>query len=237
MRISSSSDTDRNPHDHTTGVDRKLRAKRDKLIDRRQPPETGKPACEGLLSARERLRPSSTRVLSRNSDSMPHTQRPPSAWPALVAGRRRHCRQRLRRTAADRGLQPGLQCCRRHAGQDAGTQDHLHHASRAEDRGAAGRLQGTRAVPASRKGLTPSPATGTSSTPTSCSPARGARAADRGDLRPMCRRRAAYSPAPTDFVITTRRNNAHTLLTGPETIKAATGRATTMAEVGGAEMH
>ena len=51
-----------------------------------------------------------------------------------------------------------------------------------------------------------------------------------------CAGGAAYSPALMDFVIMTR-NNAHMFLTGPEVIKAVTGRSTTMAEVGGAEMH
>ena len=51
-----------------------------------------------------------------------------------------------------------------------------------------------------------------------------------------CAGGAAYSPALMDFVIMTRKN-AHMFLTGPEVIKAVTGRATTMAEVGGAEMH
>ena len=51
-----------------------------------------------------------------------------------------------------------------------------------------------------------------------------------------CAGGAAYSPALMDFVIMTRRN-AHMFLTGPEVIKAVTGRSTTMAEVGGAEMH
>ena len=51
-----------------------------------------------------------------------------------------------------------------------------------------------------------------------------------------CAGGAAYSPALMDFVIMTR-NNAHMFLTGPEVIKAVTGRTTTMAEVGGAEMH
>ena len=51
-----------------------------------------------------------------------------------------------------------------------------------------------------------------------------------------CAGGAAYSPALMDFVIMTR-HNAHMFLTGPEVIKAVTGRATTMAEVGGAEMH
>ncbi len=51
-----------------------------------------------------------------------------------------------------------------------------------------------------------------------------------------CAGGAAYSPALMDFVIMTR-SNAHMFLTGPEVIKAVTGRATTMDEVGGAEMH
>lgn len=51
-----------------------------------------------------------------------------------------------------------------------------------------------------------------------------------------CAGGAAYSPALMDFVIMTRQH-AHMFLTGPEVIKAVTGRATTMAEVGGAEMH
>lgn len=51
-----------------------------------------------------------------------------------------------------------------------------------------------------------------------------------------CAGGAAYSPALMDFVIMTRKN-AHMFLTGPEVIKAVTGRTTTMAEIGGAEMH
>lgn len=51
-----------------------------------------------------------------------------------------------------------------------------------------------------------------------------------------CAGGAAYSPALMDFVIMTR-DNAHMFLTGPEVIKAVTGRTTSMAEVGGAEMH
>jgi len=51
-----------------------------------------------------------------------------------------------------------------------------------------------------------------------------------------CAGGAAYSPALMDFVIMTRKN-AHMFLTGPEVIKAVTGRSTTMAEIGGAEMH
>lgn len=51
-----------------------------------------------------------------------------------------------------------------------------------------------------------------------------------------CAGGAAYSPALMDFVIMTRKH-AHMFLTGPEVIKAVTGRSTTMAEIGGAEMH
>jgi acetyl-CoA carboxylase carboxyltransferase component len=51
-----------------------------------------------------------------------------------------------------------------------------------------------------------------------------------------CAGGAAYSPALMDFVIMTRKN-AHMFLTGPEVIKAVTGRSTTMDEIGGAEMH
>jgi len=51
-----------------------------------------------------------------------------------------------------------------------------------------------------------------------------------------CAGGAAYSPALMDFVIMTRQNS-HMFLTGPEVIKQVTGRRTTMAEVGGAEMH
>jgi acetyl-CoA carboxylase carboxyltransferase component len=50
-----------------------------------------------------------------------------------------------------------------------------------------------------------------------------------------CAGGAAYSPALMDFVIMTR--NAHMFITGPEVIKAVTGRTTTMEEVGGAAMH
>lgn len=39
-----------------------------------------------------------------------------------------------------------------------------------------------------------------------------------------------------DFVVMTR-HNAQMFITGPEVIKAVTGRATTMDEVGGGEMH
>ncbi|MBK8400600.1 acyl-CoA carboxylase subunit beta [Propionivibrio sp.] len=51
-----------------------------------------------------------------------------------------------------------------------------------------------------------------------------------------CAGGAAYSPALMDFVIMTRKNS-HMFLTGPEVIKAVTGRTTTMEEVGSAEMH
>lgn len=39
-----------------------------------------------------------------------------------------------------------------------------------------------------------------------------------------------------DFIIMTR-NNSYMCLTGPEVIKAVTGRTTTMEEIGSAEMH
>jgi acetyl-CoA carboxylase carboxyltransferase component len=51
-----------------------------------------------------------------------------------------------------------------------------------------------------------------------------------------CAGGAAYSPALNDFIIMTR-HNAHMFITGPEVIKAVTGRATTMDEVGSTEMH
>ena len=51
-----------------------------------------------------------------------------------------------------------------------------------------------------------------------------------------CAGGAAYSPALMDFVIMTRKNS-HMFLTGPEVIKAVTGRQTTMNEIGSAEMH
>ena len=51
-----------------------------------------------------------------------------------------------------------------------------------------------------------------------------------------CAGGAAYSPALMDFVIMTRKHS-HMFLTGPEVIKAVTGRTTTMEEIGGAEMH
>jgi len=51
-----------------------------------------------------------------------------------------------------------------------------------------------------------------------------------------CAGGAAYSPALNDFIIMTR-HHAHMFITGPEVIKAVTGRQTTMDEVGSAEMH
>ena len=51
-----------------------------------------------------------------------------------------------------------------------------------------------------------------------------------------CAGGAAYSPALTDFIIMTR-NNAQLFITGPQVIKAVTGREVTMEEVGGAIMH
>ncbi len=51
-----------------------------------------------------------------------------------------------------------------------------------------------------------------------------------------CAGGAAYSPALMDFVVMTRRH-AYMFITGPEVIKAVTGRAVTMEEVGGADMH
>jgi acetyl-CoA carboxylase carboxyltransferase component len=51
-----------------------------------------------------------------------------------------------------------------------------------------------------------------------------------------CAGGASYSPALMDFVIMTRKN-AYMFITGPEVIKAVTGRAVTMEEVGGADMH
>ena len=51
-----------------------------------------------------------------------------------------------------------------------------------------------------------------------------------------CAGGAAYSPALMDFVIMTRKNS-HMFLTGPEVIKTVTGHATTMDEIGSAEMH
>jgi acetyl-CoA carboxylase carboxyltransferase component len=51
-----------------------------------------------------------------------------------------------------------------------------------------------------------------------------------------CAGGAAYSPALMDFVIMTE-TNARMFITGPEVIKAVTGRETSMDEVGSAAMH
>ncbi|MGD0430902.1 MAG: acyl-CoA carboxylase subunit beta [Acetobacteraceae bacterium] len=51
-----------------------------------------------------------------------------------------------------------------------------------------------------------------------------------------CAGGAAYSPALMDFIIMTK-TNARMFITGPEVIKAVTGKTVTMDEVGGAEMH
>jgi acetyl-CoA carboxylase carboxyltransferase component len=51
-----------------------------------------------------------------------------------------------------------------------------------------------------------------------------------------CAGGAAYSPALMDFVVMTRQN-AYMFITGPEVIKAVTGRQVSMEEVGGADMH
>ena len=51
-----------------------------------------------------------------------------------------------------------------------------------------------------------------------------------------CAGGASYSPALMDFIIMTRKN-AQMFITGPEVIKAVTGRTTTMDEVGSADMH
>jgi acetyl-CoA carboxylase carboxyltransferase component len=51
-----------------------------------------------------------------------------------------------------------------------------------------------------------------------------------------CAGGASYSPALMDYIIMTRRN-AYMFITGPEVIKAVTGRTTSLDEVGGAEMH
>lgn len=51
-----------------------------------------------------------------------------------------------------------------------------------------------------------------------------------------CAGGASYSPALMDFVIMSRRN-AHMFITGPEVIKAVTGQACTMEQVGGAAVH
>ncbi|KAF0141004.1 MAG: carboxyl transferase, partial [Rhodospirillaceae bacterium] len=51
-----------------------------------------------------------------------------------------------------------------------------------------------------------------------------------------CAGGASYSPALMDFVIMTK-SNAHMFITGPEVIKAVTGRQCSMDEVGSATMH
>lgn len=51
-----------------------------------------------------------------------------------------------------------------------------------------------------------------------------------------CAGGASYSPALMDYIIMTR-NNAYMFITGPEVIKAVTGRETSMEEVGSAVMH
>jgi acetyl-CoA carboxylase carboxyltransferase component len=51
-----------------------------------------------------------------------------------------------------------------------------------------------------------------------------------------CAGGASYSPALMDWIIMTR-NNAHMFITGPQVIKAVTGRDVSMSDVGGAEMH
>jgi acetyl-CoA carboxylase carboxyltransferase component len=51
-----------------------------------------------------------------------------------------------------------------------------------------------------------------------------------------CAGGASYSPALMDFIIMTR-NNAFMFITGPEVIKAVSGRTVSMEEVGGADMH
>lgn len=51
-----------------------------------------------------------------------------------------------------------------------------------------------------------------------------------------CAGGASYSPALMDFIIMTR-ENAHMFITGPQVIKAVSGKECSMGEVGGAEMH
>jgi acetyl-CoA carboxylase carboxyltransferase component len=51
-----------------------------------------------------------------------------------------------------------------------------------------------------------------------------------------CAGGAAYSPALMDYIVMTK-TNAHLFITGPEVIKAVTGKAVTMDEVGSAAMH
>ena len=51
-----------------------------------------------------------------------------------------------------------------------------------------------------------------------------------------CAGGASYSPALMDFIIMTKQN-AYMFITGPEVIKAVTGRTTSLDEVGSAQMH
>jgi acetyl-CoA carboxylase carboxyltransferase component len=51
-----------------------------------------------------------------------------------------------------------------------------------------------------------------------------------------CAGGASYSPALMDWIIMTR-HNAHMFITGPQVIKAVSGREVSMDDVGGAEMH
>ena len=51
-----------------------------------------------------------------------------------------------------------------------------------------------------------------------------------------CAGGASYSPALMDFIIMTK-SNAHMFITGPQVIKAVTGRETTMDDVGSAAVH
>ncbi|CCQ74028.1 acyl-CoA carboxylase subunit beta [Magnetospira sp. QH-2] len=51
-----------------------------------------------------------------------------------------------------------------------------------------------------------------------------------------CAGGASYSPALMDFIIMTR-ENAHMFITGPQVIKAVTGREVSMADVGAAAVH
>jgi len=51
-----------------------------------------------------------------------------------------------------------------------------------------------------------------------------------------CAGGASYSPALMDYIIMTK-HNAYMFITGPEVIKAVTGRTTSLDEVGSAEMH
>ena len=51
-----------------------------------------------------------------------------------------------------------------------------------------------------------------------------------------CAGGAAYSPALMDFIIMTRKN-AHMFITGPEIIKAVTGKECSMDSIGSADMH